>query len=264
MSESISESPSELARFQDAFVAALAGDDSALSPWLDPGRSAAGLSVYRNTVAKGLVDALRDRFPTVERTVGEAWFTAAALDFSRVHPPTRADLSAWGGDFPAWLASFPPASDMPYLADLARLDELWMQAYLAADAAPLAAEAFARLDADGLATARARLHPSARPFWFADGVAEVWRLTRPPAEPPAEIVLDPHPSGLLIVRPDAAVETLPLTRSGFVFLTACAEGLSLAAAADQALSAEPGADFARQFADLIAIGAFMSLEPTPA
>jgi hypothetical protein len=260
----MSEPTSTLARFQDAFVAALGGDDDALAPWLDPAGSAAGLSVYRNTVAKGLVDALRDRFPTVERAVGEGWFIAAALDFARVHPPVRAELSAWGGDFPAWLATFPPAADLTYLADLARLDELWMQAYLAADAPPLPAEAFARLDGEGLARMGARVHPSARTAWFADGVAEVWRLTRPPADPPAEIELSPAPGGLLLVRPDATVETLALSRAGFVFLNACAEGESLAAAADRALSAEPGADFARQFADLIEIGTFAALDPTPA
>jgi hypothetical protein len=250
---------SELARFQNAFAAALAGDGADLAPWLDPERSAAGLSVYRNTVAKGLIDALKDRFPTVERAVGEDWFIAAALDFARTHPPVRAELSAWGGAFPAWLAAFPPAADLPYLADLARLDDLWMQAYLAADATPLAADVFARLDAQDLATHGVGLHPSARPVWFDDGVAEVWRLIRPPAEPPAEIELAPAPAGLLLVRPDAAVETLALTRAGFVFLSACAQGLSLAAAADGALSAEPGADFARQFAVLIEIGAFSTL-----
>ncbi len=39
----------------------------------------AGLSVYRNTIAKGCADALAAQFPTVERVVGPAWLAAAAL-----------------------------------------------------------------------------------------------------------------------------------------------------------------------------------------
>ena len=49
---------SELLAFQDAFVAAVGGERAALSPWLAPGTGEAGLSVYRNTIAKGCVDAL--------------------------------------------------------------------------------------------------------------------------------------------------------------------------------------------------------------
>ena len=69
---------SELARFQDAFAAALAGDGAALGSWLAAGDR---LAVYRNTVAKGLADALADQFPSVARVVGPAWMGAAARAF---------------------------------------------------------------------------------------------------------------------------------------------------------------------------------------
>jgi hypothetical protein len=253
--------PCDLGRFQDAFAAALRGAPEALAPWLDPNAATAGLSVYRNTVAKGLADTIAGRFPTVERAVGEAWLRAAALAFAEVAPPTRPELSAWGDAFPDWLAAFPPATELPYLPALARLDGYWLEAYLAADAPALAATAFSALDETALRGAAARLHPSARVAWFADGAAELWRRLRPPTDPPAELELSEAPGGMLLVRPGEVVELYPLGVAGFAFLTACADRRSLAECAATALQAEPAAPFAQIFADLIAVGAFAALQP---
>ena len=79
---------SELLAFQDAFVAALAGDGARLSPWLvSSDADAPGLAVYRNTIAKGCVDALAANFPTVQSMVGEDWFRAAAALFAYLGDP---------------------------------------------------------------------------------------------------------------------------------------------------------------------------------
>uniref|UniRef100_UPI001438C0FE HvfC/BufC N-terminal domain-containing protein n=1 Tax=Caulobacter sp. SSI4214 TaxID=2575739 RepID=UPI001438C0FE len=100
---------SELLDFQDAFVAALDGAPEGLSPWLGPDAGLAGLTVYRNTIAKGCVDALAANFPTVLSMVGEEWFRAAAALFAREAPPASAALQDYGEAFPAWLGRFPPA-----------------------------------------------------------------------------------------------------------------------------------------------------------
>ena len=108
---------SELQRFQDAFVAALAQRSVApIAGWLPEGEDQpAGLAVYRNTIAKGCVDALAANFPTVASLVGDDWFRAAAALFARERPPAGAALLAYGEAFPDWLERFPPADDLPYL-----------------------------------------------------------------------------------------------------------------------------------------------------
>ncbi len=125
---------SELSLFQDAFSAALAGDDAALAPW---GAEPTGVSVYRNTVAKGCADALVANFPAVAKVTGEAWLSAAAVRHAAERPPAKASLLDHGGDFADWLEGFAPAAAMPFLANLARLDRAWVEAHLAEDAAPL-------------------------------------------------------------------------------------------------------------------------------
>jgi hypothetical protein len=251
---------SELTRFQDAFTAALAGAGDALAPWLPPDR-AAGLMVYRNTTTKGLVDALAASFPTVERLAGQAWFGAAAREFAAGHPPTRPALVAYGEDFPAWLAAFPPAGALPYLAEAARMDRLWTEAHLAADAEPLGPEAMAGLDAEALERTRAVLHPSVRLAWCEDNSPSLWLANRPPAPPPGDFELADKPEGLLLARPGAVVLSRRVDEPEAAFIAACGEGASLARAAVAALAAGDGADLATIVAAAFEDGLFVALEP---
>lgn len=59
-----------LAAFQDAFVAALTGAPDSAAGEVAALVGQPGFAVYRNTLAKGCVDALRANFPAVERLVG--------------------------------------------------------------------------------------------------------------------------------------------------------------------------------------------------
>lgn len=246
----------ELLDFQDAFVAALAGKASALSPWLAPGAGEAGLSVYRNTIAKGCVDALAANFPTVLALVGEDWFGAAAALFAREAPPVSAALLDYGETFPAWLDRFPPARDLPYLTGIAHLDRLWTQALFAAEAPALTAEAFAALETEALARARAALHPSARFAAFAAGLPSLWLAARDGRE---DLDLSERPEALLVVRRDGAVRSRVLGAAETEFLRACRDGQTLAQAAERAAAADPDVPLAPLFAALIADGVFGGL-----
>lgn len=245
--------------FLDAFSAALDGDDAALAPWWsDPERGLAGLSVYRNTVAKGCADALAGLFPAVTAVVGPDWMREAALRFAAEHPPARASLIDYGEDFPDWLAAFEPAADMPYLPGLARLDRMWSEAHLAADADALEPQALAALAPEDFATVRAVLHPSARLAAFDDGLPTLWAALR--AGPAGELALDPGPEAVLLVRPGGAVSHHVLSPGALAFLIACAAEESLGEAAAVALAEEPELDLPQAFAALIAAGAFSALQ----
>ena len=134
----------DLTAFEDALAAAIAGDDARLAPWLEGARGE-GLKVYRNTVTKGAIDALSATFPTVVLMTGEQWFRAAACEFVAAHPPEEPSLMHYGGGFPDWLASFPPAADAAYLGKMAHLDRLWWDVHFAADAPVMGASDFAAL-----------------------------------------------------------------------------------------------------------------------
>ena len=222
---------------------------------------AGGLAVYRNTVAKGLADALVANFPTVERLVGETWLRAAVREFAAVHPPARPALLDYGQGFPAWLAAFPPAAAMPYLATAAQADRFWTEAHLAADAAPLGPGALDGLDAVALAATRAVPHPSARLLWSNDNAPSLWLANRPPAATPEGFELSGEAQGLLIARPGGVVESRLLDAPAFAFLSGCCEGVSLAAAAARALEAAADANLAAIVALALENGIFVALQP---
>ena len=251
---------SELAEFQDAFVAALAERSAApIAAWLpSPDAGETGLAVYRNTIAKGCVDALAANFPTVASLVGPEWFDAAAALFAREHPPTSAALLAYGAAFPDWLARFPPAEELPYLPAIAGLDHLWTTALFAAEAAPLTAEAFA-LAPERLAGARAALHPSLAFRWFDNGLPGLWLAARRPE--PGDMAWGEAPQGVLIVRPGETVTCRLLDAAGHAFLAAVGDGQTLGEAIVAAGEIDPAADLSALFAALIADGVFSGLTP---
>jgi len=245
--------------FHDAFAAALAGDDGALAGWAvaDPG---AGLSVYRNTIAKGCADALAAQFPTVGKIVGERWLKAAAVEHARACPPTTASLLAYGADFPAWLAGFPPAAEMPHLAGVAALDMLWTEAHLAADAEPLAPDALTALSPDDYLGRRLFPHPATRFAGFEMTVPSLWLALQ--QDTPEAFELELRAEGLLFVRPGLDVAARRIGPGQLALLAACRDGESLAAAGAAALAAEPDPALASAFAELLELGAFQTLVPT--
>lgn len=253
---------SELTRFQDAFGAALLGDFEAFAPFARGATAEIRFGVYRNTVAKGCADALAAQFPAVLRVVGEDWMRQAAILFAREHPPRRPSLHAYGEAFPAWLARFAPAADMPWLAGLGRIDWAWTCAAFAPDREPLGPEAFAGLAPEAFEALAAELQPAAVPLWFEDGTPGLWRALQGDAAP-AEAELSTEPQGILLSRPGLEVEHRLLTHGAFAFLDACRAGRSLAAAAQAALAADPDLPLTRAFAELIAAGAFVRLVAIP-
>ena len=247
--------------FEAAFSALLAGDEGALSHWLDAGADAqVRLDVYRNTVAKARVDALAGLYPTVARLVGPDWFRQAGLMYASEAPPSSPVLDLFGVDFPTWLETFPPALDLPYLAAVARLDRAWNQAHRASDAPVLSGRVATETPSGRLFSSRAGLHPSARLFWFDWTVPSIWIANRAEASDTADAVWEARPEGLLIVRHEQVVTWRRLSRAEWSFLRACQRGRTLGQAAQDAFAVDPQLNLAAMFAGLLGAGALSNLQ----
>lgn len=247
-----------LARFQTGFAAALRGDPGSVDPVIAELAAHPAFAVYRNGVTKAAVDALQANYPAVRRLVGDEWFRAAACEFVRVSPPRSALLVEYGAAFADFLAGFEPAADLPYLADVARLDRMWTEAHIAADAMPLAADTlaatFATYAEDRLTDTVLATHPAARWAWFdAMPIYSLWSRNRSTEAFDADIAWIGE--GALITRPASTVIWCPLDRAGCAFLDACRTGRSVTQAVEADLDTDPATDLGRLMQTLLVAGA---------
>lgn len=251
-----------LADYQDAFAAALLpGEAADLAPELRALARQPGFAVYRNTVMTGCLDALQANFPAVERLVGEAWFRAAARVYAQRNLPEAPALLLYGDAFPAFLEAFAPARDLPYLHAVARVDRLWSEAHVAADAPSLDPAVLGHLPPADIGRIALQPHPAARWLWNDDWpVRTLWSRNRAEDACSCEGIAWIG-EGVLLSRPDEAVLVTALGRGGARLLDACAAGAAIGDAVAAALAAAPGTDLAGLIADLLRAGAFSRVVP---
>ncbi len=213
-------------------------------------------AVYRNNVIVGLVNALRTRFPATEKIVGADFFFAMARLFVAAHPPRSKILSAYGEDFPDFIATFEPAAELPYLPDVARLEAARTRAYHAADAEPLSPQDFGALDPAQIGNLRVTLHPSLQIVRSRHPVVTIWAMNA------GDMALGPvdenRAEDALVSRPGFDVLVRQLPPGGAAFLLALARGEALASAAGAALDEASDFDLAANLAGLIGSGATTS------
>ncbi len=245
-----------LHRFQADFSAALLAQPDTVAGAPEWTRQP-GFAVYRNTVRKGCIDALVANYPAVTRLVGEEWMRGLGALYLEAHPPTDARLLYYGEHLPAFLQAFPPAAELPYLPAVARLDRCWTESHAAADVPALPPGALAALAPETLGGTCLVPHPATRWAWCAEHPAyTLWSRSRAQENEGEDIAWQGE--GALLTRPAGVVAWQPLSQAGHAFLRACGIGLSLGAAAELALEAEPGADLATLLAGLLQAGAFAS------
>jgi hypothetical protein len=209
-------------------------------------------AVYRNNVVTGLVKALRSRFPVVEKIVGEEYFAAMARLFLTAQPPRSPLLATYGDGFPAFVAAFEPARELPYLADVARLEAARTRAYHAADATPLGAERFATLDSGVAGDIRIDMHPSIEIVRSHYPIVTIWAMNS--GEQALAPIENWRGEDALVARPYLDVQVRALPPGGAAFLLALAAGRPLGEATEAALADHPDFDLTGNLAGLIGSG----------
>ncbi len=245
---------------QSEFAAALIDPALAvpngLTAWNGP-QPARRFGVYRNNVAIGLIGALASRFPAAERIVGEEFFAAMAHEFIRLHPPRSPLLLAYGDDFPDFVGSFEPAQEIPYLADVMRLEALRGRAYHAADAVPLDAALVANIEPAGLAELTFVPHPSASVTRSAHPAVTIWAMNTGEIE--LGDISDWTGEDALVIRPQMIVEVHRLPPGGAAFLEELFSGAALGQAYETALAEAANFDLSANLAGAFTAGAFMAI-----
>jgi hypothetical protein len=248
-----------LAERQEGFAAALLDPRRAMPPGVvgpDGEGSLIRFSVYRNNVVVSLIEALEDAYPAVCRIVGGEFFRAMARAYVAMDPPTSPILLDYGAGFPGFIAAFAPAASLPYLADVARIERAWTEAYHARDATALEPDAFATVPVERAAEIRLFVHPSVRIVRSPFPALTIWRMNVADGVP-EPVDLEAGGEDILLMRPGAEVEVRSMPDGGAEFVSAVVRGHSLAEATKLGFGAHPQFDLAANLAALISAGVFI-------
>jgi hypothetical protein len=213
--------------------------------------------VYRNNVTASLVDALAAIYPAVQRITGVEFFRAMARFHLRATPPTSPLLFEYGRDFPAFIEGYEYAQSMPWLADVARIERAWLDAYHAAEAVPLAAEALALVPPEKIGALVFVPHPASRIVRSTFPAVTIFAANR--HNGPIEPIRCTEPQDALVTRPDVDVVVRRLPPGGAEFLLSLASGNALGTAVATALGTDPDFDIAAAIAGIVEAGAFSSV-----
>ena len=221
------------------------------------------LQIHRNHIYTTLSEALAGIYPAVQAMVGEAFFQAVANRFVAEAPPSEPMLYSYGDQFAAFLAGFGPATGLPYLPDLARLEWALHSSFHAPDEDALTSEALGAVPQDALSELNLFPHSSARLLRSKWPVAALWQAARAPdADIVAGVDLDAGGTDLFVLRAGGDVQFWALPAGEWIWLERCAAGEGLANAAAAATACDASFDLAAALTANLARGSFAPIRAT--
>lgn len=228
-----------LRELQHRFADALFADPGAAPAFAIAGAhsAAARIAIYRRNVFANYRNALGATYPVVQRLVGEPFFITAVDDFVRAHPSRGGDLNVYGDAFGAFLAGYRPARELPYLADVARLEWAIDEANRAADstwAPDIVLGTLAIAAPERLPALRMHLEPSCRLIASAFPVLRIWQVNQPGYDGDESVSLDEGPDHLLVRRAAEGIALQRIAAAEFAWLATLAARASLALAIERA------------------------------
>lgn len=241
------------ARFYDGVLLGGAAEEALAACLVETGDSARQrIAAYRRSILGNLVGAMFATYPVVARIVGLPFFRQAARAYIGAHPSDSGDLNDYGAGLADFLAGWPPAGELAYLADVARLEWRVQEVYYAAEASG-DLSLLARCPPAAYGRLRFELAPALARLDSAWPLADIWRVN---ADGYAGDMAVDFSRGCraLILRREGLVHVESLDAGEAAFIDALAAG-SLQAAAAGALAVDAAFDLGAALARLASSGA---------
>jgi hypothetical protein len=166
-------------------------------------------NVYASGYLARLAEALGEDYPAIRRVLGPEAFGALAGRYVHAFPPRSFDLGREGDRLPEYLTLDALTRELPFLPDLARLERLVAEAFVAADAEPLAWESLASEEPEEVSRLPLVAVPGAAVLWSRWPVLDLWR-TRHQEDGEVSVDLGGRPQTVLVLRQATAVSCAEL------------------------------------------------------
>ena len=256
-----------LRELQRQFAATLLAGPGTVAPFPTiPAQDAVErIAVYRRALFANYRNALAATYPVVKRLVGPAFFDTAVDAFVVAHPSSSGDLNVYGDAFPEFLARYPHALALPYLADVAALEWAQDEANRAAETTTSPRDVLAMLAAippAALSTMRIDLAPSCRLVASPYPVLRIWQVNQDGLSGEETVSLSSGPDRLLVRREPQGVTIERVGAGSHAWLAALARGVVLGASIEAAQRVDAAFDFAVELHARIVDGTIASARTT--
>ena len=187
------------------------------------------LAIYRHNVYTTLKNALHDLYPAVCSIVGDSFFDEMAYAFISAERSHSGDLNCFGESLPTFIAGYPHAVELPYLADVARLEWRWHSAFHAADTQSLDLARLGELPPEALSETVFELHPSFALLVSQFPLFQIWQMNQSgyDGEWAPDWAIDQD--RLVVYQQGFEVAVQQLDAAEFAMLSSVAEGKTLEA-----------------------------------
>ena len=163
------------------------------------------MQIYRKNTFFILTDVLKAAFPATASLGSEEFFRFLAREFIKAHPPQSGDMNGYGAELPSFMRKSGLVKDYPFLADVAELEWLRQESYMAPD------------------KSSAPLHPSLRLFSSPHPIIQLWKLGKGQIAV-EKLALNGSGENAIIFRRDDGVEMWSVNADIFDFIKALAHG----------------------------------------
>ena len=198
------------------------------------------VDIYREQFWLRHVDVLRDDFASLEHAIGEDAFERLAREYLTACPSASFTLRDLGQDMVRFLSERAPWTDDPFLAELARVEWAFVDAFDGPDAPPFDPSMIAGRSEDEWPRARILLHPALQRLelaWPSHDYRIAARKDEAPSRP------ERRACHVVVYRGPELLHCLEIDRDAAAMLDELARGTPLGTACERAASVS-GTDLA--------------------
>jgi len=211
--------------------------------------------IYRNNTFLSLIRHLKAVFPVTARLSDERFFSYAAFEFVRSHPPQEPRLSAYGKGLPLFLSKFPACRAAPVVPAIASLEWAIHAALTAPEERALPPTALAGMRRSSV---RLVLQPSLQLVFSRWPLLPLLQGTHPEAAPLAR-----RSTYTAVLRAGDRICFMDLSSARYVFWRSIARGDQLDYAAGRALARDPKFNLVDEILTLFRADLVISFDGSP-
>jgi hypothetical protein len=180
--------------------------------------------IYSHGYTARVAEALEQEFAAIRRILGLGAFTALVERYLAVFSPRSFDLGCVGDRLARFLDFDSLSLELPFLPDLARLEQTISECFTAADARILSWAELQAKSADDVAALRMCLAPGVRLLRSPWPLKDLWASRLEPNDEAISIGVANRPSAVLVSRRDGRVFVEEVSEAEATLLEAAGTG----------------------------------------